>query len=145
VRAAIVGLVLVLGLSACSSRATGGGGNDGSLSDEELAFARAIVHDEASVEGANISSVTAAVRPGTVTDSNVGRPCTSGRLLELKLIGTFPHIVTSGHPVRPGEHADFTVTAVVITADADTGQVCLKGVQTGDVETEPGAEHIPLG
>jgi hypothetical protein len=143
-RVGTVGLVLALALGACTSEATRGGGTDDSLSDDELAFARAIVQDEASVKGTDISSATAIVRSGTVTDSNVGQPCTSGRLLAVKLIGKFPHIVTTGHPVRRGEHVDFTVTAVVITADAETGQVCLKGVQTGDVEPEHGAQVIPL-
>jgi hypothetical protein len=63
----------------------------------------------------------------------------------VKLIGTFPHIVTTGHPLAAGKDEDFTVTALDITADAESGKVCLKSVQTGEVAPEPGAADIPLG
>ena len=142
-RLAVGGFVLVLGLVACASEETTGA-YDKSLSDDLLEFAHAIVQSEASVKGTEISNATAIVRSGTITKGNVGQPCTSGRLLKVQLIGRFPSIVTTGLPVEPGESADFTVTAVVITADAETGQVCLKGVKTGEVEPQPGSTEIPL-
>lgn len=141
----MLGLACVLGLSACGSHPASGVSADGAQEDHDLTLARSIAKDEARAEAADIASATFVARDGTVTDSNVGHPCTSGRLIEVKLIGSFPHIGTTGHPLEAGEHEDFTVTALNITADAASGNVCLKGVQTGEVEPEPGAVEIPLG
>jgi hypothetical protein len=63
----------------------------------------------------------------------MGHPCTSGRILKVKVIGEFPNVVVTGHPVSPGEPIpDFTVQAFVVTADARTGRACLIGVQTAE-------------
>jgi len=84
-------------------------------------------------QGASVSSASVIARTGKVRDSNTGHPCTSGRELQIKLIGNFPHTVTTGHPVPPGSPVpDFTVRAVIITADAVSGRACLIGVQTGE-------------
>jgi len=61
------------------------------------------------------------------------------------LIGHFPHIVTTGHPLAPGQHEDFTVTALLLTADAVTGVICHQSVQTGEAEPSSGATDIPVG
>ena len=46
--------------------------------------------------------------------------------MKVKLIGSFPHTVTTGHPVKAGESMpDFTVRAMIITADARSGHACL--------------------
>lgn len=80
-----------------------------------------------------MSSASVIARPGKVKDSNTGHPCTSGRLLQIKLIGKFPHVVTTGHSVPPGSPApDFTVRAMIVTADAESGLACLIGVQTAE-------------
>ena len=144
-RMALFGLACVFGLSACGSQPADGGPANGSHEDRDLTLARAIAKDAVTAEEADVSSATFVVRSGTVTESNVGHSCTSGRLIEVKLIGDFPHIVTTGHPVRVGQDGDFTVTALDITADAADGKVCLKGVQTGVVEPASGAVEIPLG
>ena len=95
--------------------------------------------------GATVTSATATISRGTATNPNIGQPCTSGRLLRIKLIGKFPRTVTTGHPVSPGtKEDDFTVHAMVITADARDGQPCLIGVQTGRVAPEPGAVVLDL-
>lgn len=115
------------------------------LTAQEYTFARALVRNEIRREGAVVTSATVTVSSGKVIDSNIGEPCTSGRLLNIKLIGDFPHTVTTGHPVLPGDPTpDFTVHADVLTADAKTGRPCLVGVQTGKVAPDPGAESLPL-
>jgi hypothetical protein len=56
-----------------------------------------------------------------------------GRELQVMLIGKFPHTSTLGHPVAPGSPTpDFTVRAMIITVDAESGLACLIGVQTAE-------------
>src|SRR6478672_4322756 len=120
-----------------------------SLTPDEVAKARALARRVIASQGATVSSVSARVRPGRVASSNTGHRCSSGRLLELKLIGQFPHTVTTGHDTLPGEPApDFTVRAVIITADARSGRACLVGVQTGENGAPrpfPNGMSLPVG
>lgn len=119
--------------------------NNIALTDQEYTFASDLVRSEIRREGAVLTSATVTVGYGRVIDSNLGYSCTSGRLLHIKLIGDFPHIATTGHPVKPGDPIpDFTVRAVVLTADAETGRACLMGVQTGEVAPAPGAISLPV-
>jgi hypothetical protein len=145
-------MLLLIVLSGCAGSAAPSGsaestaGTRGELTDREYASAVDLARLEVREGDASISSATVRVGHGRVTDSNLGYSCESGRLLHVKLIGTFPHIVTSGHPQDPKSTAapeDFTVHAVLLTADAESGRACLKGVQTGDVAPEP--ESVPLG
>lgn len=141
----LAALVLVPLLAACGSgntpQATSDGGGT-SLSQDEVAKAEAVARQVAEDQGASVSSASVIARSGTVKDSNTGQPCRSGRELEILLIGEFPHAVTTGHPVAPGSPApDFTVRAMGITVDAETGRACLIGVQTG----ENGAIKPPAG
>lgn len=116
-----------------------------SLTHREYGLARDLVRQEIRKENAVLTSATVTVGKGKVMDSNLGYSCTSGRLLHIKLIGNFPHITTTGHPVQPGTTLpDFTVHAIVLTADAKTGRACLMGVQTGDVAPVPGAVSLPI-
>jgi hypothetical protein len=83
-----------------------------------------------------------------VTDSNLRYLCTSGWLLHAKLIGNFPGIVTTGVPVTPASTTSppaFTVHAVVLTADGETGRACLESVQIGDVSPDPGSVILRPG
>jgi len=151
-------LVFALGVAACSSddspsRSNGElvGGNtssveERSLSQDEVAMAVAVARDRLKNQGASVSSATAIMRPGRVVDTNTGHRCGSGRILRIKLIGSFPHIVTTGHPVLKGQPVpDFTVRALIITADASSGQVCLAGVQTAEAgEPQPLADATVL-
>lgn len=137
------------------------------LTDQEYAFARNVVRHEIRRIDAVLTSATVTVSYGTVTDpnidqligeshhvtvgygrvtdSNVGYPCMSGRLLNIKLIGDFPHIVVSPMAALLGTTPpDATVHADVLTADAKTGRVCQIGVQTGKVAPDPGAESLPF-
>ena len=58
-----------------------------------VAVARAEVAKDNTI---SLTSATATVGPGTVTDANDGPPCTSGTLLHIKLIGTF-NIAVGGY------------------------------------------------
>lgn len=144
-------LLLVPVLAACSDDHTSepsARDHGSTLSEDEIATAEAVARRTAADQGATVSSASAIARAGTVGSSNTGHPCTSGRELQIRLIGDFPHTVTSGHPVPPGSPApDLTVRAMDITADAESGIECLIGVQTranGDVEPMPGATMLPV-
>lgn len=115
------------------------------LTNKEYAFARELVRSEIRQQGLIVSSATVTVGYGRVIDSNIGYPCTSGQLLEIKLIGDFSHIAISPFPVQPGAPLpDVTVHAVNLTADAETGRPCLIGVQIGKVAPAPGAVSLPI-
>jgi hypothetical protein len=92
-------------------------------------------------DAATITSATATIGAGTETETNVGPPCTSGTLLHIKLIGTFPTISVGLGPTAgaPGASNDYSVSAVLITADPESGKACLLGVQTGPTTPDPGA------
>ncbi len=115
-------------------------------SARDQAIALAVARDQIDAQEATILSATFSVRSGKVLQSNMGRACTSGRLVDVKLIGSFPHIVTPGNPVRPGEpEPDFTVRAMLITADARSGVPCRIGVQTAENgEPQPKANAVTL-
>jgi len=112
----------------------------GSLTDREFNVAVAVARAETQKYEATVTSATATVGVGTVTDPNAGPACTSGTLLHIKLIGTFPTIVVGGSPTgAPGVNNDYTVTAVLITADPESGKPCDISVQTGSTSPDPGA------
>ena len=120
-----------------------------SLSQDEIAKAEAVAREVIADQGASVDSASVIARSGTVEDSNTSHPCTSGRELRIKLIGDFPRTVTTGHPVKPGSPPpDFTVRAMVITADAESGRACLIGVQTaenGEPKPVPGSTALSMG
>lgn len=119
--------------------------SDGVLTAQEYNFARQIVRSEIGREGAILTSATVTLIDATTIDSSIGYRCPSGLLLQIKLIGDFPHTLTTGHPVFSGDPTpDFTIHAVNLTVGANTGQVCLMGVQTGKVAPEPGAVSLPI-
>lgn len=117
------------------------------LTDAEIALAADAARQEIAAEDATVTSASATARSGTVETSNTGSRCTSGRILDVRLIGTFPRIVTLGHPTEgsSGADEDFTVRAVLLTVDASSGQTCLIGVRTGDVSPEAGATVLDVG
>lgn len=118
------------------------------MSADELAKAAAPARRVIASQKSTVYSATVTVSVGKMLDSNTGHPCTSGRLLHIKLIGSFPHTVTTGHPVTPRKPPpDFTVRAAIITADARTGLACLIGVQTrenGEPKPEPNATVLDI-
>ena len=113
----------------------------GALSAQQYAAAVELARQEIRNEDATVTNATATVGRGTVHDSNVGVPCTSGHVLHIKLIGKFPHIATTGGPgLRTGP-----VRAVLLTADAESGQACLIGVHVGSASPKQGAVALDLG
>jgi hypothetical protein len=104
----------------------------GALTDREFKTAVTIARAEADKEAATVTSATATVGTGTETQTNAGPACTSGTLLHIKLIGTFPTIVAD---LAGGA----SVSTVLITADPESGKPCLIGVQTGLTTPDPGA------
>lgn len=112
----------------------------GTLTDHEFDVAVAVARAEAEKDAATIASATATVDKGTVTDPNDGPPCTSGTLLHIKLIGTFPTIAVGLLPTAAAPNAgDHTVSTVLITADPESGKACHLSVQTGPTNPDPGA------
>lgn len=101
-----------------------------SLTSRQYKFAQQIAQAEIKKEDATVSSVTAKLENGTVIDSNVGYSCTSGQLLKILLIGSFPHIVSLTAGLGA---ANYTVHGVALTADAKSGKACLLGVQVGRI------------
>jgi hypothetical protein len=142
--------MLLLALSGCGEShrlQTLASQNTASPTDQELALARVLLGQELREErqqDTTLKSVSVSAEAGRVKQPNTGYACDSGRLLHIKLIGDFPRIGTTGNPLVPGTTTpeDFTVHAVLLTADPKTEHVCLIGVQTGDVEPEPGAVII---
>lgn len=152
VRSPLVTVVLLALLVACSSAENPDATPEdapSSLSQEETAKAEAVARKVIADQGASVDSASVIARSGTVEDSNTGHPCTSGRELLIKLIGDFPHTVTTGHVVEPGSpQPDFTVRAMNITADAKSGVACLIAVQTaenGDPKPLPGSTELSVG
>ena len=142
---AIAASVAVVAIVCCIAFAASTQHRKSALTDKEYVSARELVRSEIRKEGAVLTSATVRVGYGTVFDSNVGYPCTSGRLLHIKLIGEFPHITTGGLAVQPGTPLpDMTVRAVNLTTDAKTGRPCLIGVQTGKVAPALNAVSLPI-
>jgi hypothetical protein len=121
-------LLAVIVIGGCSSSTH----MHGALTDREFKTAVTIARAEADKEAATVTSATATVGAGTETQTNAGPACTSGTLLHIKLIGTFPTIVAD---LAGGA----SVSTVLITADPESGKPCLIGVQTGPTTPDPGA------
>ncbi|WP_183061924.1 hypothetical protein [Motilibacter peucedani] len=146
-KVSLAALVVLPVLSACSSTQTpqptstptnretsrsAGQVGVSSLDPDAITKAEAVARQTIAEQGASVSSATAIERSGSVEHSNTGHPCTSGRELQIKLIGRFPLTVTTGHPAPSGSlPPDAMVRAMVITADAQSGLPCLVSVQTG--------------
>jgi hypothetical protein len=113
----------------------------GSLTEGQFNVAVTVARAETKKYAATVTSATATVGEGTVTDPNVGPACTSGTLLHIKLIGTFPTIAVGPQPTAsaPGASNDYSVSAVLITADPTSGNACDLSVQTGPTTPDPGA------
>ena len=119
-RRALAGIAFLPLLVACSPDESA---PTSSVSPDDIAKAETLVRDVIADQDARVTSASVIARSGRVLGGNTGHPCTSGRELEIKLIGDFPHISTTGHPVKPGSAPpDFTVEAMVIIADADSGR-----------------------
>ena len=112
-------------------------GNPAGLTARQLAFAERIARVEVAKEGSHLRVATAQLRPGRVRQSNTGHRCTSGTLLRVTLVGSFPHTTVS-----PALGHSATVHAEIVDADPGSGLECLIGVETGHVEAPPGATRL---
>ncbi|MCZ3387645.1 MAG: hypothetical protein LH645_00635 [Actinomycetia bacterium] len=141
-------LLIACALSGCNDSAgptESTSGSHGDLTDQEYNFAVALARQEVRQDSASLSSATVTVGRGPETESNLGYPCQSNRLLYIKLIGAFPHMKTTGQPLDQNSNIEpphNTVHAVTLTADAQSGRACLQGVQTGN--PTPAPESVPL-
>lgn len=116
------------------------------LTAQQLGYARDVIAHDRELARSEITSATVVRRPGRITNANVGGPCLSGQLLQIKVIGRFPHVLTSGGPPMTSSHPrDMTVTAILLTADAETGRLCQEGVQVGPVHPAPGSQPVVPG
>lgn len=149
------GLLLTIcwSLAACATSSHAGSTGDGrspadsagtgqtehvALSPAEYKIAKNIALREAERTARSVTSATATRSAGTVLDSNTGHECTSGTVLHIKLIGDF-NIVHGFAPIGVAKSSNDDVHAELITADADSGQMCLIAVETGEVQPDPGA------
>jgi hypothetical protein len=113
----------------------------GSLTDREFNVAVAVARAEIKKYAATVTSATATVGVGTVTDPNAGPACTSGTLLHIKLIGTFPTIGVGPLPTAGAPEAsnDNSVMTVLVTADPESGKPCDIAVRIDPPTPDPGA------
>lgn len=127
-------------LAACGSatHSSGATARYGSLSAHEFAVATRVARLEADREARTITSATATATPGTLRASNTGHPCTSGRLLQIKLLGTFRTAVLP----PPGRND--TVTEMDLTADPVSGEACLISVRTDAIMPDADATVLDV-
>ena len=113
----------------------------GSLTDREFNVAVAVARAEIKKYDATVTSATATVGEGTVTDPNAGPACTSGTLLHIKLIGTFPTIGVGPLPTAgaPDATDDNSAMTVLVTADPESGKPCDISVRVDRTTLDPGA------
>ena len=142
-------VVLVACSTACSSdthAARQAAHHHPGLSDRQFSAAVQIARHQVRAADASVTVATATLRNGTVTDSNTGHRCVSGKLLHIEILGDFPHIVAAGRPAQPGRHASNplpgAVHAELIDADALTRKPCLLSVRTGEVRRDPRATTL---
>lgn len=149
----IVFAVVATAGTGCASHVPSGGGKSpdsrthGGLTDQEFQVAVRVAHEEADKAARSITSATATIGSGTVTDSNTGHRCTSGTELHIKVIGDFniahgAAAVTTGMDYQPNDDA---VHAMLITADPTTGFACLISIHVGEVKPDPGATLLFKG
>jgi len=87
-----------------------------------------------------ISAVTASVGLGTVTDSNTGHTCESGKIISVQLVGDFDTVISGPTPtVGTSGSPDTTVREVDLSVDAATGLTCAVSVRIETVPPSPGA------
>jgi hypothetical protein len=143
-RALIAVAALGLALTGCHAGAHDPATDTGKLTRQQYAAAVNVARHEVETQDARLTSATAVLRhnAGRNAPSNTGRRCTGDQVLKIRLIGTFPHTVTTG---TPGGGGSTTVTEMDIKADPETGVACLIGVATSKhPEPEPGATELQL-
>ena len=117
----------------------------GPLTRRQYDAAVNLARHEIENQDAKVTSATVVLKhnaaPGA--PSNTGHRCTADQVLRIRLIGRFPHTVTSGGPPG-GDPNGGTVTEMDIKADPD-GTACLIGVSTtSHPAPAPGATVLQL-
>lgn len=124
---------------ACDS---GSGSSAGGLNDHDRVVATAVARHEADRSARWVSIATATLGTGTVTDSNTGHRCTSGKLLRIKVTGRWniAHGVIGPfrQPTTPDPRGSRMQT-VIIQADPSTGFACLISFSPQGQRPDPGA------
>lgn len=114
----------------------------GAFTDREFQAAVTAARAEAAKDATAVTRATATIGEGTVSNGNTGLSCLSGRLLHIRLIGSF-NIVYGGVPSESSTHAE--VTTVQLTTDAATGETCEVMVQTAPAEPDTDAVLLFTG
>ena len=109
----------------------------GPLTSTEYAVALRLARAEIARQDAPVSSATATVWPGTVQQHNLAGTCTSGLVLEVDLVGRFPHTGVSPDPNATGPDMK-----LVYKADARTGEACDVSVSLGRFTPDPHAANL---
>ena len=127
-RALIVAAALGLALTGCRANDDAGPVDTGTLTEKQYDTAVNVARHEVENQDAEVTSATAVLKHNAGPDaaSNTGQKCTGDQVLKIRLIGTFPHAVTTGTPGG----GSTTVTEMDIKADPDSGDACLIGVGT---------------
>jgi len=145
-RALIVVTALGLAIAGCGGDRHDPSPASGRLTPEQYETAVNVARHEVENQDAEVTSATAVLKrnAGRNAPSNTGFECTSDQVLRIRLIGDFPHTVTSGGPPG-GDPNGGTVTELDIKADAVTGDACLIGVSTAkDPQPARGATVLQL-
>lgn len=100
---------------------------DGRLTQAQYDAAVRVARHQVRTLHPQLTSATAVVRRGTVTQPNMSGSCTSGMVVKIRLVGDGFRTVTGG--LAGGKSR--SVTSVEITADPDSGRPCLLSVGTG--------------
>jgi hypothetical protein len=138
-------LALALGpaLAGCRSGGDGARVDTGDLTRQQYDAAVNTARHEIENQDAKVTSATAVLKhnAGKNAPTNTGHRCTGDQVLRIRLIGTFPHTVTTGTPGG----GSTTVTEMDIKADPGTGEACLIGVGTAKhPRPEKGATVLQL-
>jgi hypothetical protein len=116
--------------------------NRGPLTTVEYAHAAAIARAEVAKEDAKASRAVAYLVDGKVQVPNLAGRCTSGHLLVVSLVGTFPHIAVGGF-AGPGSPPTGPDEWVTMKADPASDEPCLVGISFG--RFAPPVDYADLG
>jgi hypothetical protein len=132
VLATAVGCALCTAVTGCVSQDVADSVNqklNHGMSTSELELANVTAVRAARREDARVLTARAIVTGSSASPHGTAAPCTSGRLLQLTLVGHFPH-------ARPGT-GGAPVTGQELTVDATTGRLCERRYLTGQIVTNP--------
>ncbi len=145
-RVLIVATALGLAVAGCGADRHDASPASGRLTAKQYETAVNVARHEVENQDAEVTSATAVLKrnAGRNAPSNTGLRCTSDQVLRIRMIGSFPHAVTSGGPPG-GDPNGGTVTEMDIKADAVTGDPCLVSVGTArHPRPEQGATVLQL-